>query len=119
LRRDIFLSGSGSIRTNSRATPAVNLRFLDKAEEEMTAAARIYEDQAAGLGERFLDEVEGCVDLLLDRPFIGRPIGEFRRFPLRKFPFTLIYVLEDDILVVVAVSHHRRRPGYWMERYDR
>jgi len=38
LRRDIFLSGSGSIRTNSRATPAVNLRFLDKAEEEMTVA---------------------------------------------------------------------------------
>ena len=31
----------------------MNLRFLDPAEEEMTEAARIYEDQAAGLGERF------------------------------------------------------------------
>ena len=41
----------------------MNLRFLDSAEEEMTEAARIYEDQAVGLGERFLDEVEGCVDL--------------------------------------------------------
>ena len=97
----------------------MNLRFLDLAEEEMTEAARSYEDQAAGLGERFLDEVEGCVDLLLDRPYIGRPVGEFRRFPLRKFPFTLVYALEDENLVVVAVSHHRRRPGYWMGRYGR
>ena len=97
----------------------MNLRFLDLAEEEMTEAARSYEDQAAGLGERFLDEVEGCVDLLLDRPYIGRPVGKFRRFPLRKFPFTLVYALEDEDLVVVAVSHHRRRPGYWMGRYGR
>ena len=85
----------------------------------MLEAAWIYEDQAAGLGERFLDEVEGCVDLLLDRPCIGRRDGELRRFPLRKFPFTLIYALEEDDLVVVAVSHHRRRPGYWAGRLDR
>ena len=37
----------------------MSFRFLDPAEEEMTEAARIYEDQAVGLGERFLDEVEG------------------------------------------------------------
>ena len=97
----------------------MNLRFLDPAEEEMLEAARIYEDQAAGLGERFLDEVEGCVELLLDRPHIGRRVGDLRRFPLRKFPFTLVYALEEDDLVVVAVSHHRRRPGYWTGRYDR
>ena len=50
----------------------MNLRFLDSAEDEMTEAARIYEDQAVGLGERFLDEVEGCVDLLLDRNYSRR-----------------------------------------------
>ena len=49
----------------------MNLRFLGSAEEEMTEAARIYEEPAVGLGERFLDEVEGCADLLLDRPYIG------------------------------------------------
>ena len=53
----------------------MNLHFLDPAEEEMTEAARMYEDQAVGLGERFLDEVEGCVDLLRDRPYIGRRVG--------------------------------------------
>ena len=38
----------------------MKFRFLDPAEEEMTEAARIYEDQTVGLGERFPDEVEGC-----------------------------------------------------------
>ena len=56
----------------------MNFRFLDPAEEEMTEAARVYEDHAVGLGKRFLDEVEGCVDLLLDRPYIGRRVGKFR-----------------------------------------
>ena len=97
----------------------MNLRFLDSAEEGMLETVQVYVDQAVGLGERFLDEAEGCVDLLLDRPYIGRRVGELRRFPPRKFPFTLIYALEDDALVVVAVSHHRRRPSYWMVRYDR
>lgn len=97
----------------------MNIRFLDPAEGEMLESAQFYEDQAVGLGERFLDEVEGCVELLLDRPHIGRPVGRFRRFPLRKFPFTLIYTIEGNDLVVVAVSHHRRRPGHWMGRYDR
>ena len=85
----------------------------------MREAARTCEIRAAGLGERFLDDVEGCLELLLERPHIGRQVGELRRFPLRKLPFTLIYALENDDLVVVAVSHHRRRPGYWTERRDR
>lgn len=101
----------------------MNLRFLDKAEEEMTVAARIYEDQAAGLGERFLDEVEGCVDLLLDRPFIGRPIGEFRRFPLRKFPFTLgddcdtEYKTNADVCVKISDVNLDCRKNYSDEYY--
>ena len=74
----------------------MNIRFLNPAEGEMLEAAQFYEDQAVGLGDRFLDEVEGCVELLLDRPHIGRLVGEFRRFPLRKFPFTLIYMIEDN-----------------------
>ena len=45
-------------------------RFLVPAEEEMLEAANFYEGQSIGLGTRYLDEVEGCVELLLDRPHI-------------------------------------------------
>jgi len=94
-------------------------RFLEKAEEEMLEAAIFYEDQSVGLGEKFLEEVEGCVEMLLDRPEIGVPAGEFRQFPLRKFPFNLVYAVEDNDLVFVSVAHQRRRPGYWAGRHGR
>ena len=97
----------------------MNLRFLDGAVREIQEAAQRYEEQASGLGEQFVNEVEGCAGLLQDLPKIGRGVGEFRWFPLRKFPFALIYEVQDDDLIVAAVSHHRRRPGYWLEEHGR
>ena len=44
----------------------MKLRFLDPAKEEMLRAAQLYDDQATGLGERFLDEVDGEARLLED-----------------------------------------------------
>jgi hypothetical protein len=39
-----------------------------------------------------------------------------RRFSLRRFPYSVIYYLRDDELRVVAIAHHRQRPGYWADR---
>jgi hypothetical protein len=35
---------------------------------------------------------------------------------LRTFPIKLVYTVHDDALLLVAVFHARRRPGYWLER---
>lgn len=39
-----------------------------------------------------------------------------RKHPLRKFPFSLLYSIEKDGLLMLAVAHHRRRPRYWVGR---
>lgn len=39
-----------------------------------------------------------------------------RRQPLRWFPFSLVYRAEPDRILVIAVAHHRRKPGYWRAR---
>ena len=39
-----------------------------------------------------------------------------RRFRLRRFPYLLIYYATDERIVVLAVAHAKRRPGYWKER---
>jgi len=39
-----------------------------------------------------------------------------RRFPRRKFPFSIIYYIRGDELRVVALAHHRRKPDYWTAR---
>lgn len=94
--------------------------FHPAASEELLETASYYEDQIPGLGERFIVEVERVVGVLSDQPEIGQRVGEIcRRILLVRFPFSLIYSIEPDHLWIMAVAHHRRRPGYWKERIDR
>jgi hypothetical protein len=38
---------------------------------------------------------------------------------LHRFPFSVIYSVEADMILVVAIAHHGRRPAYWQSRVDR
>lgn len=40
--------------------------------------------------------------------------GTIRRLTLRRFPFSLVYLVEADVIQVIAFAHQRRKPGYWM-----
>jgi len=92
-------------------------RFLPPAEEELTEASLYYEAASSGLGQEFLDDLQFTVDALRERPQLGRPAGRgLRQVTFRRFPFLLIYAEEKDQIVVVAVAHQRRRPGYWRSR---
>jgi len=42
--------------------------------------------------------------------------GKWRRILLRRFPFGVVYGVMDDQIVVVAIMHTRRKPGYWKNR---
>jgi plasmid stabilization system protein ParE len=95
----------------------IGYRFLLPAEEEMTGASLFYEAATLGLGAEFLAEVGPVINILRDHPELGRPIGRgLRRTLLHCFPFCLIYFVEVDTVVIVAVAHQRRRPDYWRDR---
>lgn len=86
----------------------------------MTSAAELYEHEVPDLGKAFLSEVRRAVELIESRPRIGSQISrDTRRSLLRRFPYSVIYGLDEDQLVIVAIAHHRRRPGYWRERRQR
>jgi plasmid stabilization system protein ParE len=92
-------------------------RFLTPAEEEMAEAALFYEAASRQLGSDFLDDVQRAVDRLRKFPQAGEVIPSgFRRTLLHRFPFNLVYAIEDNVIVVVAVAHQGRRPGYWQSR---
>ncbi len=99
------------------------MEFLQEASEELSVAALWYEERGAGIGARFLDEIEGVIGHIEQNPAIGArwdvsevPADvEVRRLPLRRFPYLVVYVIEPT-LTVVAVAHAHRRPGYWTER---
>jgi plasmid stabilization system protein ParE len=92
-------------------------RFLTPAEEEMTEAALFYEAASSQLGTDFLDDVQRAIDRVCDYPQAGEAItSNFRRTLLHQFPFSLIYTIEQNVIVIVAVAHQSRRPGYWQSR---
>src|SRR5262245_54001051 len=92
-------------------------RFLSPAEEEMSEAALFYETAANGLGNDFLDDVQRAIETLSNYPEVGEPVdAEFRRMLLHRFPFSLIYALEPNRIVIVAVAHYGREPEYWRPR---
>jgi plasmid stabilization system protein ParE len=95
----------------------IGYRLLPLAEEEMTEAALFYEVANPGLGDDFLNDVQHAIDAVRERPEIGSNVGYgFRRVLIRRFPFSIIYANERHQILVVAIAHQRRGPGYWKER---
>ena len=95
-------------------TPSVS----PEADRELTECARFYAREAdARLAEEFLQEFERALSLLCNHPEIGARWREkHRRFSLRRFPYSIIYNIRGEELRVIAIAHHRRKPGYWQSR---
>ena len=91
--------------------------FLTPAAEEMLEASMYYERQAPGLGRAFLAEVRRAVQGILENPHVGRIVQQpIRRRLIRGFPFGILYRVNTHEIVIIAISHLRRRPGYWADR---
>jgi plasmid stabilization system protein ParE len=94
-----------------------SVAFHPEAQAEFIAAARHYESQAENLGLDFVSVVEATYRRLVTFPESGRPFGSrLRRVLVPGFPYGLIYLAERDRVLIVAVAHVRRRPGYWRSR---
>jgi plasmid stabilization system protein ParE len=95
----------------------IKARFLYPAEVEMFDAATFYEQQVARLGESFLSIMETAIADLCSQPEAWPEIGDgVRKRPLRRFPYSILYRIDKDEIVIVAVMHQRRHPLFWAGR---
>jgi len=91
--------------------------FLPEAEEEFREAVRYYENEAPGVGLRFVAEVRRGVSFITENPFAAVAVGSgIRRKVLNHFPYSLLYAVVSELIVIVAVAHQKRRPRYWRGR---
>jgi plasmid stabilization system protein ParE len=89
-----------------------------EAERELIDGALFYADEAnAELGLVFIAQFERTLGVLCAYPRLG-PVwrGATRRFPVRGFPYNVIYQVRADEVRVIALAHQQRRPGYWRGR---
>ena len=92
-------------------------RFHEAADAELAEAVAYYDGKAPGLGDRFLAEVKAAAQYIERYPEIA-PILDagVRAKVLDRFPFSLMYIVDEHQLYILAVAHQSRRPAYWADR---
>jgi toxin ParE1/3/4 len=91
--------------------------FHPEARLEYLEAIDFYESRRSGLGAAFTREVEATIQRILEEPTRWRTIEQdVRRCLTHTFPFGILYTVEEDSILIVAVAHGSRDPGYWQHR---
>ena len=91
--------------------------FTRIATQELEDTVHFYNLESAGLGQLFKEEVRKAALRITEYPqawSIER--GEVRKCLLHKFPYKLLYSVEEDHVLVIAVAHQHRKPDYWVGR---
>lgn len=100
-------------------------RFTAEALSDYESAVVYYETQEPGLGVRFIIDVDELISTMLEFPRMGSIVAgtpadlEIRRCIVQTFGVEVAYMLEGDELVVIAVFHTSREPGFWLDRLKR
>lgn len=95
--------------------------FDPQADEELVLAAAWYEQHREGLAEAFLHQVKRTMNRIIQNPRwfpkIETPSRSVvRRAPVSRFPYSVVYSELADEILVLAVPHSKRQPGYWFDR---
>ena len=95
------------------------LRLHRLAVAEIDAAVDWYEARRPALGTELEDEIDRLLERISHFPLAApawRERPNRRVAVVSRFPFTLPYRISVDEIVVLALAHASRRPGYWRAR---
>ena len=92
--------------------------FDSEASDELHSAARYYEEKQEGLADEFMEEVEQAKERIgrMPQAFPLHTGSDLRKCILRRFPYTIFFLEQEDRVWIAAVAHQKRRPGYWSGR---
>ena len=84
------------------------------AEKDLAQAYKWYNENVPGLGSDFLVVVERALESIQDNPLRFPVIyRNVRRALVKRFPFGIFFVTEEERVVVLAVMHTARDPAKW------
>ena len=84
---------------------------------ELKSSISWYLEQSEITADKFVAEVDRAIDLVLASPRRW-PMGDMntRKFVLQRFPYAVIYREKDLVVIIFAIAHGHRQPGYWKDR---
>lgn len=94
-----------------------SIRYHEAAREEFLHEIRYFTAISRRLGERFDKAIQAAEVLAAEFPDLGSPYKHgTRRVFTKKFKFSLVYVADENEILILAVASFRRNPGYWKSR---
>jgi plasmid stabilization system protein ParE len=96
-----------------------NLRIHRLAVAEIDHEVDYYESRQPGLGTELEAEIDAAFALIRRFPEAAPPWrdrNDRRLTRLDRFPFSIPYQLAGQDIVILALAHASRRPGYWARR---
>jgi len=97
-------------------------RYLTPASNELRKQITYYDKKSPGLGDDFHNKVEKAIDSILKYPESWKKYPGWEKLPIvrmrsvARFPFDIIYFVDGDEVIIVAVASEKRRPMYWAPR---
>ena len=92
-------------------------RFHPEALAEYQEATLYYLERDSALALRFVEAVEDAIRRILEAPQRWRVLeDDVRRCLTHVFPYGVLYTVEPEFILIVAVMHGSREPGYWKRR---
>ena len=92
-------------------------KFHPEALTEYREAARWYANRERPVAEKFITAIEDAIDRVIESPTRWRIVDEdVRRCLAHVFPYAILYTIEIDYILIVAVMHCSREPAYWQHR---
>lgn len=109
-----------SLEKRSTTSMAFNIVVRSDVWIDIESAIDWYEHEVIGLGQRFFNSFEQAKIKIVNNPYYYSFITKYvRRCPIKKFPYSILYVVEDDTIYVLAVIHRRRSNAYIRKRTKR
>ena len=87
------------------------IEFKEEALEDVKSAYKYYEESAEGLGDDFLNKLEEYIIIIEDNPFLFEAKHKpFREVKIKRFPYLIVYEIEENKVIVYSVFHTKRSP---------
>jgi len=88
--------------------------YTAEARLDVLKALDYYETQQEGLAVDFYQELIAAEEAIRDMPEFWHQVGKnYRRKHLKRYPYSLVYIINASHILVVAVAHSSREPNYW------
>ncbi len=95
----------------------MKIKFIHPSDQELIDAYNFYEYQLQGLGDQFLNEFNNIIKIIIEHPQIWSKVDKrTRKALLKRFPFLILYIFEDNMLYITCIAHQHRNPDYYIDR---